>query len=287
MSGYGATAATVEVQGLGVEIVHRRSEATQVLREVGFRVGPGEMHGLVGETGSGKSMSARAIMGLLPRGGRITAGQIFVEGRDISGFDERKIRTIRGSVVGMIFQNPRSALYPLRTVGAQLESVLRTHRTGSGDVRRSAGRDRARRIRDTLRTVGIRDPERVAGAYPHQLSGGMAQRAVIAAVLIAEPRVLIADEPTTGLDATVQRQILELIAGLQNELGLAVLMITHDLAVVAQYCRGVTVMHDGTVVEQGDVHGILTAPTHPYTQRLLEASKLTPVDEARRAVATE
>ena len=181
------------------------------------------------------------------------------------------MRRLRGSVIGMVFQDARRALYPLRRVRDQMGSVLELH---APDVPKSR---RLERIHELLRQVGIHDPERVAAAYPHQLSGGMAQRVMIATVLIAEPKVVIADEPTTGLDATVQRQILELLSELQSRLGVAVLMITHDLTVVAQYCHSVSVMHQGCSVETGRVRDVLARPQHAYTRRLIEASKLTSV----------
>ena len=236
------------------------------------------MHGLVGETGSGKSMTARAIIGLLPRYGSVTAGRIVVRGVDVTAYSDEQMRAIRGRVIGMVFQNPRAALYPLRSVAGQIGAVLAAHRS----VPRA---QRLARIHESLRLVGIRDAERVASAYPHQLSGGMAQRVVIATALIAEPKVLVADEPTTGLDATVQRQILELLASLQARLGLSVLMITHDLGIVAQYCHTVSVMHEGEVVEDGPMRRVVTQPAHEYTQRLIAASRLSDVDEAREAAA--
>jgi ABC-type dipeptide/oligopeptide/nickel transport system ATPase component len=254
------------VEQLAVAIVDRRVEH-RILKGISFSIGTGEMHGLVGETGSGKSMTARAITGLLPAGGSVTAGRIRIAGRDVVGLGERELREIRGPVVGMIFQNPRTALHPLLSVEKQMTNVIRAHRS-------LARRECRELVREHLAMVGIADPNRVARAYPHELSGGMAQRVVIATVLVSRPSFLIADEPTTGLDATVQRQILEEIAGLQQRLNLSVLMITHDLAIVSQYCDAVSVMHEGLIVEQGTKREIMLAPTHPYTQRLIQASRL-------------
>ena len=254
------------VDGLEVVIVNRKVEH-QILKGISFAIATGEMHGLVGETGSGKSMTARAITGLLPLGGRITAGSIRLAGREVVGLSDRDLRAIRGPVVGMVFQNPRTALHPLLSVDDQLANIIRAHkRVPKAECRNT--------VREHLAMVGISDPNRVAKAYPHELSGGMAQRVVIAAVLVSQPSFLIADEPTTGLDATVQRQILEEIAGLQARLNLSVLMITHDLAIVSQYCDQVSVMHGGLIVEQGTKRDIMLRPGHAYTQRLIQASRL-------------
>lgn len=263
----------VEVVDLQLEI-GRRAPRARILRGVSFELMAGEMHALVGETGSGKSLTGRALVGLLPRFAQITGGRIRVEDTEVVGRGAAGMRALRGGVVGTIFQNARAALYPLRTVEDQMATVLQACAPLPRERRRA-------RIHDLLEQVGIRDVARVARAHPHELSGGMAQRVVIATVLIAEPRIVIADEPTTGLDATVQRQILELLAGLQRDRGLSVLMITHDLSIVAQYCGAVSVMQAGETVEHGPVRSVLRAPAHPYTQRLLEASKLSDVERER------
>jgi ABC-type dipeptide/oligopeptide/nickel transport system ATPase component len=256
----------LDVDGLQVALSTKK-EQREILKGVSFSLVAGEMHGLVGETGSGKSMTARAITGLLPEGVKVTGGHVRVDGRDLVGLSEDELREIRGAVIGMIFQNPRTALHPMLSVDAQLANIIRAHRR----VPKSGCRTL---VREHLDLVGIPDPDRVAKAYPHELSGGMAQRVVIAAVLLSRPSFLIADEPTTGLDATVQRQILEEIADLQRQFRLSVLMITHDLTIVAQYCDQVSVMNDGLVVEQGAKRDILKAPTHDYTKKLMRASRL-------------
>ncbi len=265
--------AVIALEHLDVEIA-RRPPGKPILRDVSLTLQKGEMHGLVGETGSGKSMTARAVIGLLPRYGRVTGGRILVRGVDVTAYDDKQMRAIRGNVIGMVFQSPRAALYPLRTVGTQMGAVFKAHK-------RTPRRARRAPILQSLRLVGIRDAERVAAAYPHQLSGGMAQRVVIATALIAEPEVLVADEPTTGLDATVQRQILELLASLQARLGLSVLMITHDLGIVAQYCHTVSIMYQGTIVQDGPMRRVISTPEHEYTQRLLTASALGDLDSER------
>jgi ABC-type dipeptide/oligopeptide/nickel transport system ATPase component len=208
---------------------------------------------------------------LLPPESRITSGSVVVDGHEVVGMSEDELRALRGAVIGMIFQDARRALYPLRRIRDQMGGMLDLHRPGLTKAQRLD------RVHGLLRQVGIHDPERVARSYPHQLSGGMAQRVMIATVLIAEPKVVIADEPTTGLDATVQRQILELLSELQSRLEVSVLMITHDLTVVAQYCQSMSVMHDGCSVERGSVRAVLSNPQHAYTRRLIEASKLTAV----------
>jgi len=260
------TAPALVVRDLSVEITGRDG-VTPVLDGVGLELRRGRMHGLVGETGSGKSMTARSVIGLLPPGGRVTAGSVQLGGRELLGLDANELREMRGASIGMVFQNPRTALYPMITIETQMANVLKAHL----DLDR---RGRAARIRERLRLVGIDDVDRIARSYPHELSGGLAQRAVIATALLCDPDVLIADEPTTGLDATIQRQILELIAFLQSELSLSVLIITHDLGIVAQYCDTVSVMHDGRVVEDGDMRQVLLSPQHDYTGRLIAASDL-------------
>jgi ABC-type dipeptide/oligopeptide/nickel transport system ATPase component len=258
--------AMLAVDDLRVEASNSRA-TSELLHGVSLAIPRGQMHGLVGETGSGKSMTAQSIMGLLPKGVRVTSGSIRLGTTELVGLDDRAMHAMRGPALGMIFQNPRTALHPMHSVGKQMGNVLAAHLELSKSERRE-------RVTRYLSMVGIPDPGRIAQAYPHELSGGLAQRVVIATALVCDPTFVIADEPTTGLDATVQRQILELLARLQQELHLSVLMITHDLSIVAQYCSTVSVMYLGSVVEDGPVRDILKTPQVDYTQRLLRASRL-------------
>lgn len=222
----------------------------------------GEMVGVVGESGCGKSLTLRSIVHVLPRGARIAGGQILYDGTDITRLSGRSMTRIRGREIAMILQDPMTALNPVHTIGYQLMETLRETR----GLRGAAARQRALEL---LRLVNIPDPERRLHSYPHQLSGGLAQRVVIAIALSAEPRVLLADEPTTALDVTVQAQILKLLKDLQERLEMAVLLVTHDLGVVAQTCSRVAVMYGGRIVEEGRTEQIFEAPRHPYTVGLL------------------
>jgi oligopeptide transport system ATP-binding protein len=221
-----------------------------------------EMVGVVGESGCGKSITLRSIIHVLPRGARIAGGQILYEGKDITHLSTRAATRIRGREIAMILQDPMTALNPVHTIGYQLLETLRETR----GIRGAAAR---RRALELLQLVNIPDPERRLHSYPHQLSGGLAQRVVIAIALSAEPRVLLADEPTTALDVTVQAQILKLLKDLQERLEMAVLLVTHDLGVVAQTCSRVAVMYGGRIVEEGRIEQIFETPRHPYTVGLL------------------
>ena len=230
---------------------------------VGFRVDPGETLAIVGESGSGKSVTALSIMRLLPpRVGRITGGSIRLGDRDLTGLPEEEMRAIRGKEIGMIFQEPMTSLNPVHTVGAQIAEVLIEHE----EVTVSEARQQAIAM---LETVGISEPGRRVDSYPHEMSGGMRQRAMIAMALACRPKLLIADEPTTALDVTIQAQILDLMEELQDQLGMAIIFITHDLGVVAQMARRVVVMYAGQVVETGPVEEIFERPRMPYTSGLI------------------
>jgi len=236
---------------------------TQAVRGISITVGRGETHCLVGESGCGKSVSALAVMGLLARGGQRSATRMTFAGSDIAGLSERAMSRLRGDRMAMIFQEPMTSLNPAYTVGSQMAEVLQRHRGGS----RNAAMERAAAL---LGRVGITAPGLRLAQYPHQLSGGLRQRVMIAMALMCEPELLIADEPTTALDVTVQAQILRLLLELQRELGLAILLITHDLGIVARMAHRVSVMYAGRVVESAPALDLFAAPTHPYTRGLLD-----------------
>lgn len=253
----------LEVEDLSVR-AGAATDATPILTGVTFDVRGGEMVGLVGETGAGKSVTAWSLVRLLRPPLTITAGRVRFAGRDLHAASERELRRIRGAEIAYVTQNPRTSLDPMRTLGAQLTAVRRMHRrTTRADARAHA--------LALLRQVGIPDAEGRYGDYPHQLSGGLAQRVAIAMALLNDPRLLVADEPTSSLDLTVQAQVLDLIRSTVDERGAAVLIITHDVGVVAQYCDRVGVMSDGQLVEFGPVREVLKKPQHPYTRRLLAA----------------
>ena len=232
---------------------------------VSFTVRRGRTLGIVGESGCGKSVTALSIMRLLPQPmGRIAGGKILFDGRDLTTLAPDAMHEVRGGRIGMIFQEPMTALNPVHSIGRQLSEVFLLHRT----------KDKAeawRRSTAMLRKVGIPEPDVRMNEYPHQLSGGMRQRIVIAMALACEPSVVIADEPTTALDVTVQAQILELMQGLQRELGMAIILITHDLGVIAETCNDVVVMYAGRIAEAGPVQEIFSRPSHPYTRGLLDS----------------
>jgi len=254
----------LSVEDLRVAFAQERGEYLAV-DGVSFSLAPGEALGIVGESGCGKSVTALALLRLVPDPpGRIAGGRVVFEGRDLLGLDERAMRAVRGGGIAMIFQEPATALNPVFTIGDQIMEVLR--RKGGA----ARGQARARAV-ELLARVGIAEPQRRLDQYPHALSGGMRQRVMIAMALAGNPRLLIADEPTTALDVTIQAQILALLNELRRELGLAVILITHDLGVVAQFADRVMVMYAGRAVEEAATADLFARPSHPYTAMLMRS----------------
>jgi oligopeptide/dipeptide ABC transporter ATP-binding protein len=251
----------LEVKGLRTSF-HTSDGVVRAVTGVDFSVRRGEILGLVGESGCGKSVTSLSIMGLIARPGRVEAGEVIFDGEDLLKLPQSKMRHIRGNRISMIFQQPTSSLNPVLDVGFQIGEVLEAHR----GMKRKAARDRALEL---MRMVGIADPKRRLKSHPHEMSGGMAQRVMIAMALACEPELLIADEPTTALDVTIQAQILDLMRRLQQETGTAIVLITHDLGVVAEMCNRVAVMYAGEIVEQTDVGTLFRDPLHPYSRGLI------------------
>jgi peptide/nickel transport system ATP-binding protein len=254
--------ALLEVDKLNVSMRSEAGRLVPVIENLSFAVEPAKTLALVGESGCGKSMTALALMRLLPEDFVITGGRILLEGRDMLSLSDREMRSLRGSAMSMIFQEPMTALNPLFTVGDQIGEVLRWHRNLGG----AAAREQTVAL---LRAVQIPAAEQRVDAYPHQLSGGMRQRVMIAMALAGRPKLLIADEPTTALDVTVQAQIFDLLAQLQRETGTAILLITHDLGAVAELANEILVLYAGRCIEAGASEAIVDAPRHPYTRGLL------------------
>jgi oligopeptide/dipeptide ABC transporter ATP-binding protein len=255
----------LEVKDLVVEFRTDRG-TVKAVNGVNFDVYKGKTVGIVGESGSGKSVSALAIMGLIPNPpGRVAGGDIKFNGKSLLGLEASEMRKIRGNKIAMIFQEPMTSLNPVYTIGNQIEEVVELHQPHLSKAERAA------KAVDMLRLVGIPSPEKRVKEYPHQLSGGMRQRVMIAIALSCEPDILIADEPTTALDVTIQAQILELMKKLQKELGMGIILITHDLGVVAETCDDVAVMYCGQIVERADVKTLFSHPQHPYTKGLMES----------------
>ncbi|MBL8385614.1 MAG: ABC transporter ATP-binding protein [Burkholderiales bacterium] len=254
----------LSVEGFGLEF-RTRSGTVHALDGVDLAVRKGETVGLVGESGSGKSVLSFALLGISDRAARVTGGRAAFGGLELTRASEADLEAVRGREIAMIFQNPRTALNPIRRVGAQIEDVLRRHTT----ARAAELRERAIAA---LREVNIPDPERRHAAYPFELSGGMCQRVMIALALACRPALLIADEPTTGLDVTTQAAIMDLIAARARATGMATLFITHDLALAAEHCDRIVVMHAGHVVEAAPTAALFAGPRHPYTAQLIRAT---------------
>ncbi|MFM0417629.1 ATP-binding cassette domain-containing protein [Paraburkholderia aromaticivorans] len=246
---------------------------TEVLHGLDLQVGRGEAVGLVGESGSGKSVASLAVLGLLGNAGRISGGRIVLDGEDLGRASEARMRALRGRRMSMIFQDPATALNPAFTIGAQLADVIRAHRPLRGRAIRNE-------VHAVLARVGFKDPSTTARAYPHELSGGMKQRAMIAAAIVCEPALLLADEPTTALDVTVQAQIVELLRTLVDEMDLGLVFITHNLDLMAELCSRAVVLKQGYVVEAGPVEDIFLRPSHEYTRHLIASIPRLPATRA-------
>jgi oligopeptide/dipeptide ABC transporter ATP-binding protein len=253
----------LEVSGLRTWFDTPRG-TVKVLDGLDLAVEPGSILGLVGESGSGKSVTALSILGLVRPPGRVVGGEVRFQGRNLRALSERELRRVRGKEISMIFQDPRGFLDPVARVGSILTQIIRTHEP----LGRREAKERALEL---ARAVGLASPERVLRAYPHELSGGMAQRAMIALALACSPKLLIADEPTTALDVTIQIQIVRLLADLRERFGLTIVLITHNLSLVAEVCDQIAVMYAGEIVELGPAEEIFERPRHPYTVGLLNA----------------
>ncbi|MCF8470963.1 MAG: ABC transporter ATP-binding protein, partial [Parvibaculum sp.] len=248
----------------GLDVVVGDGAGVPIITDLSFTIARGETLGLVGESGSGKTMTGLAILGLMAKGLRRTRGSILLNGRDLSALSQKEMEAVRGNEVAMVFQDPTTSLNPAFTVGSQIADVLRA-KQGMTD------RQARERVVELINRVGIPRPRERANAYPHELSGGMAQRIAIARALSCNPSLLIADEPTTALDVTVQQEILDLFRDLQDEFGMAILFVTHDLAVAADICDRVSVLYAGEMVELADIDPLFADPRHPYTRGLLSS----------------
>jgi len=257
-----------------LSVSYRRGGRTLgVVNGISFDVQPGEIFGLVGESGSGKSTVIRSLIKLLPANAAIEGGEVSFAGRSLLTLREREMQAIRGRDIGMVFQDPLNSLNPVMTAGEQIGETLK----GADE----SGRSRRDRVLAAMRLVHIPEPNRLYNAYPHELSGGLRQRVAIAIALVASPKLLLADEPTTALDVTIQDQILKLLIELRGRLGTSVILVTHDLGIVAQTCQRVAVLYAGRIVESGPVERIFAQPAHPYTAGLLQSIPRGPASEGR------
>lgn len=269
----------LEVKDLKVSFFTPAGEVKAV-GGISYSLGNGEVMGIVGESGSGKSVEAYSIIGLLQSPGKVIGGEILFEGENVLDYDKHKMEDFRGNKVSMIFQNPMTCLNPVYTVGNQLTEAILCHKK----VSKKEAEDKAIEM---LRLVGINNPEKRMKQHPHELSGGMRQRVMIAMGLICDPKLLIADEPTTALDVTIQAQIIELMKEIQKKTEMAIIFITHNLGVVADICDRVSVMYAGKIVEQGDVNDIFYKPAHPYTLGLLRSMPRVDAMEYERLIPIE
>ena len=269
----------LEVKDLEVSFFTYAGEVKAV-RGVTYELKPGEVLGIVGESGSGKSVSSYALMGIIPEPGKVIGGSIIFDGKDITKLNEKELRKIRGKDIGMIFQDPMTSLNPVFTVGNQIEETLKKHTKLTKDERKL-------RIIELLTLVGINQPEKRMNRYPHEFSGGMRQRVMIAMALACNPKILIADEPTTALDVTIQAQIVDLLKELKDKINMSIIFITHDLGVIADICDKVAVMYAGKIIETGTIDEIFYEPQHPYTLGLLKSMPKLNVLEHERLVPIE
>jgi peptide/nickel transport system ATP-binding protein len=265
----------LDVRDLRVEIPTRRG-ALLALDDVSFAVAPGEILGFVGESGAGKSLTGMAVLGLLDAPAHIARGEVRLSGRRIDNLSRREMRRVRGKDIGAVFQDPLMSLNPLLRIGDQLTETIRTHLPVTMA-------EATRRALDLMRAVGIPAPESRFADYPHQFSGGMRQRIVVALAICAEPMLIVADEPTTALDVSIQAQVLQLLKNLCRERGTAMLLVTHDMGVIAETADRVAVMYAGRVVEVGAVEGVIRSPVHPYTRGLM--GSIPPLEEVTGALA--
>ena len=269
----------VEVKNLEVSFFTYAGEVKAV-RGISYNLKPGEVMGIVGESGSGKSVSSYGLMGIIPEPGKVIGGRILFEGRDVTAMSEKELLKIRGKDISMIFQDPMTSLNPLFTIGNQIEESLRKHTSLDKDQRQ-------KRMVELLTLVGINQPEKRLKQSPHEFSGGMRQRVMIAMALACDPKLLIADEPTTALDVTIQAQILELLKELKDKIHMGIVFITHDLGVVSDICDSISVMYAGTIVESGSSDQIFYEPRHPYTWGLLASVPKIDTDEHQRLIPIE
>ncbi len=253
----------IEIQNLAASI-RNEDQTLFPLQGVSFSIKQNTRMALVGESGSGKSLTASAILGMLPIGSQLNRGSILMNGRNLASFSEKEFQRIRGKEISIVFQNPRASLNPVRTVGSQISEVLQVHE----NISRHECNQKAIQM---LESLGIPDPTKRAKDYPHQYSGGMAQRAALAMAMACQPALLIADEPTSGLDATLQQQVLDLLTKQVKEQGSSLLLITHDISVVGSTCEEVAVMYGGRIMEVGSAELILREPRHPYTEKLIDS----------------
>ncbi len=253
----------LEIDGLSIDFMDVEPPL-RVVEDFSLRMEPGEIVGVVGESGSGKTMTALAVMGLLKRRARITSGRMLFQGKDLLALSQKEWEAVRGHKISMIFQEPMTSLNPVLTIGGQMEESLRLHT----DMDR---KERRRRVLEMMGQVGLAQPEKLYGCYPHQLSGGMRQRVMFGAALIGRPKLMVADEPTTALDVTIQAQILSLLKEMNREYGTGILFISHDLRVIRAICSRVVVMCQGQTVETGSVEQVLRTPQADYTKKLIAA----------------